>query len=289
VKRLVVNADDLGADPGRNRGIAEGVTARAITSVSVLANGPALGDAVERLGALGAQTVSVGIHLNLSEGAPLVPGHRFLVGPDGDFLGKWTAHDLLRTAPTPPLRAEVAAEVEAQIAALRSLGLELDHLDGHQHVHVLPGVLDAAVAACLRHGLRWFRLPDEELGPEAPTRVDSPPRIFSRWGRQARGAVARAGLSSPFFRGLHAVGDLDAARLRSLVATLPHGLTELMIHPGRCGAGRGAGVFSKFSTADRDRELDALLDPGFSTALGENGVELTSFPAGGQGVISCAS
>jgi predicted glycoside hydrolase/deacetylase ChbG (UPF0249 family) len=286
VKRLVVNADDLGADPGRNRGIAEGLAAGVVTSVSLLANGPALEDAVERLRALNGRGISLGLHLNLSEGTPLSPGHRLLTGADGDFLGKWTAHDLLRTAPSPPLRAEVAAEIEAQIAALGSRGLVLDHLDGHQHAHVLPGVLDIAVAACLRHGIRWFRLP-QEVGPESHGRAESPPRIFSGWARRAQGAVERAGLSSPCFRGLYALGRLDTARLEALVASLPPGLTELMVHPGRCEDGAGVGVFSRFSSADRDRELETLLDPGFSAALEENGVALTRFPAGGQGLISC--
>ena len=40
MKRLIVNADDLGADEARNRGIFEAIDAEVLTSVSLLVNGP---------------------------------------------------------------------------------------------------------------------------------------------------------------------------------------------------------------------------------------------------------
>ena len=48
MKSLIINADDMGADEARNRGIFEAIEAGRVTSVSVLANGDGFEDAMER-------------------------------------------------------------------------------------------------------------------------------------------------------------------------------------------------------------------------------------------------
>ena len=48
MKSLIINADDLGADEARNRGIFEAIEAGRVTSVSVLVNGDGFEDAMER-------------------------------------------------------------------------------------------------------------------------------------------------------------------------------------------------------------------------------------------------
>ena len=68
MKRLIVNADDLGADEGRNAGILEAVRAGVVKSVSLLANGPATAEACKAIHDGKYEEVSIGVHLNLSEG-----------------------------------------------------------------------------------------------------------------------------------------------------------------------------------------------------------------------------
>jgi hypothetical protein len=50
-----------------------------------------------------------------------------------------------------------------------------------------------------------------------------------------------------------------------------------MVHPGRIAAGSAAGPFASFSTADREREIKALLDPSIRRALKKSGVVLTNY------------
>ena len=88
MKRLIINADDLGADEARNAGIFEGIQAGTVTSVSILPNGPALQDALNRIHSGSFRNVSWGVHLNLSEGKPVSTGISLLLGPDGMFQGK---------------------------------------------------------------------------------------------------------------------------------------------------------------------------------------------------------
>jgi predicted glycoside hydrolase/deacetylase ChbG (UPF0249 family) len=67
MKQLIINADDFGADPARNRGIIEGLEAGVVTSVSILANGPALVHLRRCVPALIRRRISCGLHLNLSK------------------------------------------------------------------------------------------------------------------------------------------------------------------------------------------------------------------------------
>ena len=71
MRNLIVNADDLGWTRGVNRGIAEAHRNGIVTSTSLLANGSAFEDAVKTANEL--PSLGVGVHLNLSDGAPTAP------------------------------------------------------------------------------------------------------------------------------------------------------------------------------------------------------------------------
>ncbi|OPY04384.1 MAG: hypothetical protein A4E67_02400 [Syntrophaceae bacterium PtaB.Bin038] len=277
MRRLIVNADDLGADEARNEGIFEAIRAGVVTSASILPNGPALGHALEKIRSGGCEGVSFGAHLNLSEGRPLAAGLSRLSGPDGSFLGKAGAHRLLAGAADASLTGEIAKETALQIVRLLDAGIALTHVDGHQHVHIFPAALLAVAETAKGLGISRMRIPEEPFPPgdDAPADGMKEARMFSALGREARGRLASSGIaSSDHFRGLALKGRLDLERLVELVGALPEGTTELMVHPGRVPAG---GAFSAFSSADRERELEALLHPRFRQALTAAGVELASF------------
>jgi hypothetical protein len=109
MRQLIVNADDLGADEARNAGIFEAIRGGSVTSVSILANGPALEDALQEIRSLREKKISWGIHLNLSEGTPRLAGLRRLTGPEGCFLGK--ARPALLSDPRDPDETQSDAQV----------------------------------------------------------------------------------------------------------------------------------------------------------------------------------
>src|SRR5579863_2733104 len=74
MRNLIVNADDLGWTEGINRGIAEAHRKGLVTSTSLLANGRAFDSAVQVAGAN--PELGVGVHLNLSDGAPTAPSSK---------------------------------------------------------------------------------------------------------------------------------------------------------------------------------------------------------------------
>jgi len=94
--------------------------------------------------------VAVGLHFNLTLGAPLGPMPR--LAPDGAFpaVGMLTARALSRTLDT----GEIAGECARQLDAFEAeMGFPPDHVDGHQHVHALPLIRRAVLeVAAHRYG-----------------------------------------------------------------------------------------------------------------------------------------
>ena len=283
MKRLIINADDLGADEARNAGIFEGIQAGTVTSVSILPNGPALQEALKRIHTGSFRNVSWGVHLNLSEGKPVSTGISLLLGPDGIFKGKGSTQRLLMRQEDRDLKDEVTHEIDAQISLLKASGIPLRHLDGHQHVHVFPSVLKAVLRAALKHHIPWIRVPYE---PE-PTSPDFPltpslceeGRFFSGLGWTARPVILEAGLHiTGHFRGLYLKGRLTLQSLESVLKRLPDGLTELMVHPGRIAGNPPETPFSRFSTVERRKELETLLNAKLHLIFRNMNILLTPFP-----------
>jgi len=180
-----------------------------------------------------------------------------------------------------PLQTDIARESARQIERLLDAGIAITHIDGHQHVHVFPSVLPTLAETARDHGIRRMRIPDETdpSGDETvPADLLEEVRRFGSLGREARRFLGGTGIvSSDHFRGLALKGRLDTEGLLKLLETLPGGITELMVHPGRLPAEGSFSAFSSFSSPDRERELESILDPRFRLALDRAGVVLVSF------------
>jgi predicted glycoside hydrolase/deacetylase ChbG (UPF0249 family) len=287
MRQIIINADDLGADASRNDGIFDAVRAGIVTSVSILANGPASKKSLQTLCSLSPTPISLGFHLNLSEGKPLTSNLKLLVGEDGNFLKKPSARAVLMQPGDPELEKEIDHELVSQMEALLDSGLRITHLDGHQHVHVFPAVLPVTLKIAQRYKIPWVRIPEE---PSPSSRLeDIPPwlteeaKFFSKMARAARLKLTGDKIQTPdHFRGLYLKGRFSLPVLFDLLQGVPPGLTELMVHPGQISEKPFDGPFSAFSTADRLEELKTLLDPAFLEGLRRSHMNLTSFP-----VASC--
>jgi predicted glycoside hydrolase/deacetylase ChbG (UPF0249 family) len=281
VKQLILTADDLGADVPRNAGIFEAIEAGVVTSASILVNGRAFQHALANIRTFHTK-VSIGVHLNLSEGRPLSSDLKSIIGPDGFFLGKMETHRRLAASGSEILCKEIRQEFAAQIAMLKNAGIPIDHLDGHQHIHVFPAALAEAIWAANEYGIRWIRIP-EEPSPTGSLAAASyglaqEAENFSRYARGARVKALRSGLKmTDHFRGLYLKG-LMSTHLEEILETLPSGLTELMTHPGRAPVADAADVFAPFSNSERERELITLKDVRFRSMLEKYNIQLLPFP-----------
>src|SRR5438445_686312 len=145
MKRLIVNADDFGLAESVNRGIIVAHRDGILTSTSLLANGSAFDQAI----ALSRQfpRISVGVHLNISQGKPVSPAARIsrLVNERGELhlspFRLW-----MRILTRKIALEEIRTEFRAQILKVFDAGLTPTHLDGHLHVHILPQLSSIVIA-----------------------------------------------------------------------------------------------------------------------------------------------
>ncbi len=283
MKRLIIHADDLGADEARNAGIFETIEAGSVTAASILVNGPAFEDCLQRIASVDFNHISFGVHLNLTEGRPLSPGLETIIGADGCFCGKQEGHRRLMNKGDEGIATEVQREFAAQIQALRDAGVRIDHLDGHQHVHVFPAAIDATVRTAREFGIPWIRIPEEPLPSRSMERknrlLNDEAERFCRLAAAARIRIHGSTLkTTDHFRGLYLKGRLSLTRLERTLQKLPPGLTEIMVHPGRVPCGQAEGPFSAFSNREREKELAVLTSDTFQRMLEKYHVQLTSFP-----------
>jgi chitin disaccharide deacetylase len=285
-RNLIVNADDLGWTPGVNRGIAEAHRNGIVTSASLLANGQAFAEAVEL--ARATPGLGVGVHLNLSDGPPTAPtdvvpslmnaAGEFEGGPDGLLLKIATRGLSMR---------EVEIEWDAQASKVRKAGIEPTHLDGHKHVHMLPGLFEIALRLAKRHGIAAIRVSHEASSLRAALSAgEARGVVVLKQGVQARGLkllardareqAERAGVSTAdYFCGIAQTGELTKEGVERLLQSLPEGTTELMCHPGYADD-----ALRKTTTrlqASREKELEILTDPKIRNLVASQGIRLIDY------------
>ncbi|WP_345797062.1 ChbG/HpnK family deacetylase [Castellaniella sp. MT123] len=132
-RRIVVCADDFGMNAAVDAGILSLATLGRLSATSLLVDGPT---ASRNVPALLDTPLQVGLHLNLTESF----GQPGLCLP----LRQLIQAAYLRRLPM----AQVREGVHRQLDRFRVLtGRGPDYVDGHQHVHQLPGVRDALLQA----------------------------------------------------------------------------------------------------------------------------------------------
>ena len=287
MKNLIVNADDLGWTDGVNRGIVEAFHDGIVTSTSLLANGAAFAGGVEA--ARSAPGLGVGVHLNLSDGPPVADRETVtsLLNNDGEFAGG-PENLLLRRARRGLSLAEVENEWDAQIQKVRDAGISPTHLDGHKHVHMLPGLFEIALKLAKRHDIGAIRVSLEASSLRAALSSGSKQNagVVMKQGVQARGLkllardareqAGRAGISTAdYFCGIAQTGELTREGMEQFVKSLPEGTTEMMCHPGYADA-----ALQKTPTRlqdSRQTELRILTDTGIRNLVASMGIRLIDY------------
>ena len=224
---LVFHADDYGITQWQARDILELCSScggqGVLSSVSIFANSPAF-DAAAAAAApfVSAGVLSMALHVNLVEGAPLSDASEvpLLVGERGTFCNDFVG--LLKLslgAEKAELRRQVQCEVQAQLKRFLGAFPQLKgalRIDSHQHTHAVPAVLDGILAACAAEGctLAHLRCPAEPLSVHRACKSKLEPvnlakvlLIDALW-RKNRAKVP-AGCKTSLFCGVALSGHMD--------------------------------------------------------------------------------
>ncbi|XP_063051151.1 carbohydrate deacetylase [Engraulis encrasicolus] len=312
--KLVVTGDDFGYCPRRNRGIVECFLKGGVSNVSLLVNATSAMDAAELAKR---HHIPIGLHANLSEGSPvsLCLKGSSLLNEEGYFHGKTGFRKALLSGQLN--MTEVEQELRAQVKRFCELVGHLPfHMDGHQHVHVLPEVREVFAQVVADFGIQYTRIPVEpglhtcplipphlrdfyiQVQNDALSSVEVFQRHGIRWpdvylGLTTMGqnmsvpnikqalsyALGANGLTSAFTTPL---GTGAATEETPPVPKTDRPITaELMVHPGHPSqppeGGCGQGPDDFSQSEDRQQELDTLTDPTLLAYFKQESIQLCAF------------
>lgn len=299
MKKLIINADDLGFSRDVNRAILDCVHFGTVTAASLMVNMPFAGEAVD-LVRKQCPDLSLALHFTLTSGKPVAPPEEIplLVDDRGffkhGFAGLWK--NLVSSRKKPAFLRQAGTEFQAQFHRMKQFsqthGLHFDHLDSHQHVHVLPGLLEMFQQTAEEHGL-VLRIPRESFCSAG--RVV---RRFHTWlpGGISKhlvlnGNTARVRQQIGYF-GILETGTIDKTAIREMLRAIrsndfPWDVFELNTHPSTlvetpCAEARlfaSPGDLAFHRSLWRRKEYRTLIDPDLFSLLARYGVQLTGFDA----------
>jgi predicted glycoside hydrolase/deacetylase ChbG (UPF0249 family) len=210
-----------------------------VTACSLVANGAAFYDAVERLRDV--SLLEVGVHLTLVEERSLT-GMRVPSSYVGFLLGQKDVGAIER-------------ELRAQIERVLAAGIRVTHLNGHQHVHMWPHVFVIVSRLADEYGIGYVRRVRDRGGRGG---------IMRRLSIAALNALGPGGATI----GVMEAGHLTADRIVKLLAHVTAGVTELVTHPGVA-----VDAYPHWGYA-WDAETAALCDASVRDAIARRGIEL---------------
>ncbi len=290
MRRLIVNADDFGLTSGINRAISEAHQRGIVTSTTVMANSRAFSGAAELAHSTVDHPLSIGCHVVLMDGEPLLPADkvRSLLEPGNNGAPRF--RDSLNGFVVASFRHklnpdEIEAEASAQMERLQSAGIQPTHFDTHKHAHMFPAVLRPLLRAAKSRGIRAVRNPFGQVWPLPLTNLL---RTHQVWKRFAQLNVLRK-LAGPFHSevashgmrttdgslGVLATGSLDLKLFTTMIDNMPEGTWEFVCHPGYNDADLDA-VRTRLRQS-REQELQLLTSPEAKELLHGRGIELISY------------
>jgi chitin disaccharide deacetylase len=269
--RLIVNADDYAFTPGVSRGIRELLAARRISATSVMAASeywPAEAAALKVV----AGDADIGLHLTLTDHVPL--GSMPAFAPQGRFpgLNAMLKAAVLRRLPLD----EIDAEVQRQIQSFKThYGALPAHIDGHHHVHQLPGVRDLVVRNAMRLKIPYVRCCAESLTRIRRRGVAAAKAgLIGSFGHALRQRAAAAGVTTnPSFSGVYdfasPVFSMEELFSRFIIDAGDNHL--VMCHPGYADP-----VLAALDrvTSIREDELRFLMSPRWPELMERAGLEI---------------
>lgn len=206
---LIVNADDCNLTAGVTKAILDCHDRGTLTSTTFLINLPLEAwtlQALRKRKALG-----IGLHLNVTLGRPVskLKGVKSLLGKEGFF------RNVHEQRAVPPDQGDLAREYQNQIDLFkRCFGRMPTHLDTHHQVHDHPVFFQVLIKIARRNRL--------------PIR-----RSCLMLRKEFFSACTRIRTTDFFFGNLSPQGYWKEVALRTVLANLPDGVSEIMCHPGR--------------------------------------------------------
>ena len=162
-KKFILNADDFGMSEAYNTAIKEGAQKGLLKSASLVANGQAFDEAVEKI-LPECPDLAVGVHLNIIEGKALTKNLTELTDEKGNFNKSYG--DLMLKAFNPKnteFMEQLEKEFCAQIDKIRNAGIKITHIDSHVHTHAIPPIFKLVCKLAKQYDIQQVRTQHEHI------------------------------------------------------------------------------------------------------------------------------
>ena len=281
MKQLIINADDFGRHELINLAVEKAFREGCLRSATIMAGGKFFNHAVEI--AKRNPKLGVGIHFTLANGFPVLPPEKIptLVTAEGIFHENYI--EFLKLYVKGKIeRAEIQAELAAQLEKVNRAGLKLTHFDSHQHLHHFPGIIAIALKIAKAANIPAMRVADTKIFDGS---IESFGQIVGRLGLgslskfAAHSAHTKNILTPDHFSGIVAGEAVTEKFLTKLIKNLEDGTTEVMLHPGTNNQ-----VLQKYCAWEHDfeAELNAVTSPKILKLLEKENVTAVNFNALGK-------
>jgi predicted glycoside hydrolase/deacetylase ChbG (UPF0249 family) len=274
---LIVNADDLGITEGSNRGIIHCFNNGIVTSTSLIANGFCFDDAV-RLTRKN-PGLGVGVHLTLIFEKPILKPSfiKSLVNEKGEFHYShktFIKRYLLRKIDF----SEVYKELQAQIEKVLDCGIRITHIDSHQHIHVLPGILGKVVELAVKYKIKFIRIPMDSFA----TINSSNDVCLALIALLAKNKLKRNGIrSAEAFLRLSNNIDRASDNLNNFFSIKNKGIAEISCHPAYIDnlyVERYDSYYKNLRFFHKpEQEIEILTNGNLKTLISAESIELTNY------------
>lgn len=247
--KLIVNADDLGYNPGVNRGIITAFEEGVVTSTTMLVNGDYFEDTVELVNRC-RNELGAGLHVNLTRGNPVSsPAKVSSLLDNNRFF--WEIDVLYQKE---LVREEIKEEIISQLDKLKDSGIYPTHMDAHHHLQHHPLVLEVMSEIAL-----IYKLPLRNVGEKTKkffreNNIPTPDYFISSFF----GKGATEDNLMTWLKELKIKGDL---------------IVEVMTHPGYR---EGFNTRSSYREG-RERELEILCSSKIKDFIKEEKITLVDY------------
>jgi len=159
--KLILYNDDFGVTYGLTNAVRDSFLNGTTTCASIRTNGLAFRYAVEEVIPT-IPALELGLHLNLTEGPPNADPSKVPRLIDRRGYMKNSFLDFYRSLKyDKELLKEIEIEIRAQFEKAAQSGLVLNHVNGHQHVHMIPPVFEMVCRIMSDYGMKFIRIPSE--------------------------------------------------------------------------------------------------------------------------------
>lgn len=235
MRSLIINADDLGVSDAVNEAIGKCYASGAITGASIMACGTRFREACKMLRDI--KKTEIGVHLTLTGKFHPVSYNRSTGGSlsnnDGLFRAGYLNFAMGLCTKKIKIQ-EVYSELKCQISKVLDEGLSVTHLDGHEHIHLMPEILVLVAKLAKEFNVPYVRVPLENSAVimMRPSLLDLVRHIELKiFAKKAEKFLYANDFVCVNFLGHYHAGRVDDDILCKLVSKIPNGVTELALHP----------------------------------------------------------